>query len=261
MGSSANVKYKWLDRIKSDHGPPDAKDRWLLVCLGGWMRTDGAWSDKLPTYAVLARQTGFSLPTVKERMGRLNGVWFQRQKEGRQYRYRPRFPRPDEVQTMPSLGTIRERKRATSSYPYQKGYQSVAVSETDRATEAPDRDTSSHPINGYQPVSPIPIPKDRPSTPTRSPSMGRARAALPERAADGRCLECGTFATCRPCQTQLREDASRGEPEADTEAAPEPPDQPPASDTHTTCPSCGGGMRAGPDRCETCTAVAAGMAA
>ncbi len=194
MSPRASVpKYRWLDHIKSEGGPPEQLDRHILVTLGGWLRVDDAWSDKQPTIPVLARQTAISSSTVKERLQRMDGVWFDRKKVGLGYRYRLRFPTAEEQAAMPSISEFRSSG---------KGHQFVSQSANgNRDTKSGERDTSLHPIKGRQLVSPRPIPKRIDNAPAREADVNHARQALADQG-ENPCPN-DELHPCMKCETMI----------------------------------------------------------
>jgi len=148
----------------------------------------------------------------------MEGVWFDRKKVGRTYRYRVRFPTPEEVTAMPSVAESRNLK----------GHQSVSQSSNgNRDTKSVEGDTSSHPIMGHQPVSPRPIPIRIDKAPERADHGGHARQAFADQgeSADPEgelhpCTNCGTMIvgdvsvcfSCRLDEAGVHRDASQREP-------------------------------------------------
>lgn len=213
---SSKPLHRWRDLIKSKGGPPEQLDRHILVTLGGWLR-DEEWSGKRPTIGVLARQTAIYPGTVKERLQRMDGVWFDRKKAGRGYRYRLRFPTAEELVAIPSISEFRSSR---------KGHQFASQSANgNRDTKSGERDASSHPIKGRQLASPRPIPKRLDRAPAREADVSHARQALAAREEnpypnDDRhpCARCGKkigedatmCVTCHLDMAGVHLDASRG---------------------------------------------------
>jgi hypothetical protein len=190
MTQSIEPKYRWYDWIKSEDGPKDPIDRWVLFVLGGWLRKDGDWSYRKPRIKVLARQIGLSYGAVKQRLTRLDGVCFDRLKVGRGYRYRPRFPTAEELTALPSLSAMRVSR---------KGHQSVTQSQNgNRDTGSSEKDANSYPVMSYQPVPTRPKPRriDRAYAPVLLNGAGREAPGGGDFTAGSndcrhRCDECG----------------------------------------------------------------------
>lgn len=107
MGEDA-LLYRWLDRVKSEDGPPDPILRFLCVIIGSWCSDPGRPRANV-SLATIAEQMGLGKRNVRERIRQLEGVWLMIQRPaGKRPVFRPRIP--EAGATVPSVSEMRDTR-------------------------------------------------------------------------------------------------------------------------------------------------------